>query len=541
MPTLQNILAAPSFAGLKLINNQGDLHREVRHLDITENIDIKDYTAKESFILTTGLLFRDNQAGLKQMIKELNDIDTAGLGIKTSRYLKHINQEVIDYANELEFPLIEISEEWNLGEITRQISTYISDEQTAKLNYALNIQEELNDMLIKGFGVETMIERMSRILGVPVLLFNPFYMVDSQSWHYQQNNLLKQQHIRYFLEYLRSENANTITRNQTKFTNDVAIFKVQAYAYFPYYLMVSDINKLSYPFSLLTIEQIVSTLSFAIYKNKKIEEAEHSDINRFFESLITNRSDQSLSVHNHPIFFEQYGIYPSDYYQVIICAIDPMDNLENSQYVEERYQFVYTWLIHKLTDLDSRISVYSMPSNRRFAILLQSKHEYYLNYLKHIQQEYHEFFDSSISFGIGNRVTEFSQLSTSFMEANEAYESGLDKARKAFMNFYQSKSMKELLQLLPPSKLKPFIQHTLGDLAYPKTKKDEELKDTLKMYMDYQCDITKTAKKMFIHRNTVKYRIKNCEEILGCTVEDPFNSLNIRLALYASEEILFDQ
>lgn len=91
MPTLQNILAAPSFAGLKLINNQGDLHREVRHLDITENIDIKDYTAKESFILTTGLLFRDNQAGLKQMIKELNDIDTAGLGIKTSRYLKHIN------------------------------------------------------------------------------------------------------------------------------------------------------------------------------------------------------------------------------------------------------------------------------------------------------------------------------------------------------------------------------------------------------------------------------------------------------------------
>ncbi|MCP6559167.1 helix-turn-helix domain-containing protein, partial [Klebsiella pneumoniae] len=65
--------------------------------------------------------------------------------------------------------------------------------------------------------------------------------------------------------------------------------------------------------------------------------------------------------------------------------------------------------------------------------------------------------------------------------------------------------------------------------------------DTLKMYMDYQCDITKTAKKMFIHRNTVKYRIKNCEEILGCTVEDPFNSLNIRLALYASEEILFDQ
>lgn len=540
MPTLQNILAAPRFAGLELINQNGDLQREVKHLDITENVDIKDYTAEQSFILTTGLLFQEDQQGLKKMIKELDDINTAGLGIKTSRYLKQIDQDVIDYANQLEFPLIEISGEWNLGEITRQVSTYISDEKTTKLNYALNIQQELNDMLIKGFGVETMIERMSRILGVPVLLFNPFCMIDSQSWHYQQDNILRQAHIKYFLEYLRAENKNTITRNQTKFTNDIAIFKVQAYAYFPYYLMVADINKLSYPFSLLTIEQIVTTLSFAIYKNKKIEEAEHLDINRFFESLITNRSDESLSVHNHPILFKQYGIYPSDYYQVIICAIDPTDNLENSQYVEERYQFVYAWLQHKLTDIDTRISVYSLPSNRRFAILLQSQHEYYLNYLKHIQKEYHEFFDSSISFGIGNKVTEFTQLSTSFMEANEAYEVGLDKMRKEFMNFYQSKSMKELLQLIPPSKLKPFIQHTLGDLSYPKTKKDEELKDTLRIYMDYQCDITKTAKKMYIHRNTVKYRIKNCEEILGCSVEEPFNSLNIRLALFASEEITFD-
>lgn len=540
MPTLENILAAPNFSDLKLINKHGDLKREVEHLDITENDDIKDFTAEKSLILTTGLLFKEDQSGLKRLIKELNDIHTAGLGIKTSRYLKSINQDVIDYADQLAFPLIEISEGWNLGEITRQISTYISDEETGKLNYALNIQEELNDMLIKGFSVEAIIEKMSRVLGIPVLLFNPFLMASVQSWQYQQNNILRQQHIKYFINYLKEENKNQMTRNQTNYDHDIAIFKVQAYAYFPYYLMVSDLNKLSYPFSLLTIEQIVTTLSFAIYKNKKIEEAATHDINRFFESLITNRSDQSLSVHNHPILFKQYGIYPSDFYQVIICAIDPTEHMENSQYVEERYQFVYTWLKHKLTDIDPKISVYSMPSNRRFVILVQNQHDYYLNYLNFIQEEYHQFFDSSISFGIGNKVTEFSQLSTSYTEANEAYENALEKNKRAFISFYQSKNMKELLQLIPPNKLKPFIQNTLGELSYPKTKKDEELRDTLKIYMDYQCDITQTAKKMFIHRNTVKYRINNCEDLLGYSIEEPLNSLNIRLALYASEQINFD-
>ncbi|GEP78837.1 hypothetical protein SCA05_06300 [Staphylococcus carnosus] len=60
MPTLKDILSAPSFAGLKLINSEGDLNREVDNLDISENDDIKDYTAKKSFILTTGLLFKEN-------------------------------------------------------------------------------------------------------------------------------------------------------------------------------------------------------------------------------------------------------------------------------------------------------------------------------------------------------------------------------------------------------------------------------------------------------------------------------------------------
>ncbi|CAL28967.1 PucR family transcriptional regulator [Staphylococcus carnosus] len=540
MPTLKDILSAPSFAGLKLINSEGDLNREVDNLDISENDDIKDYTAKKSFILTTGLLFKENQNGLKKLIKELKEIDTAGLGIKTSRYLKEINQDIVDYANELEFPLIDISEDWNLGEITRQMANYISDEQTSKLNYALNIQEELNDMLIKGFDVEAMIERMSRLLKVPVLLFNPFKRVETESWHYQQNYRLLQKHMKYFLDYIESEKANTITRNQTNYDNEKVIFKVQSFAYFPYYLMVSDINKLSYPFSLLTIEQIVTTLSFAIYKNQKIQEAANLDLNRFFESLLTNRSDQLLSVHKHPSLFRQYGIYPSDYYQVIICGIDPTDTLENSQYVNERQTFVYKWLKHKLTDLDPKISIYNLSSNKRFAILLQHQHEYYIHYLKYLQKNYHEFFDSSISFGVGNKVTEFSQLNNSFAEANEAFENYLEKNKKEFITFYHSKNMKELLQLIPPDKLKPFINNILGPLSHPKTKKDEELKDTLKIYMDYQCDITKTAKMMYIHRNTVKYRINKCEELLGFQIEDPLNSLNLRLALYASDEITFD-
>ncbi|MDT3893816.1 helix-turn-helix domain-containing protein, partial [Staphylococcus arlettae] len=58
--------------------------------------------------------------------------------------------------------------------------------------------------------------------------------------------------------------------------------------------------------------------------------------------------------------------------------------------------------------------------------------------------------------------------------------------------------------------------------------------------MDNQCDITKTAEKIYIHRNTVKYRINKCTNIIGSEIEEPMNSLNIRIALYVSESIIFD-
>ncbi|MCE4984142.1 PucR family transcriptional regulator ligand-binding domain-containing protein [Staphylococcus arlettae] len=539
MTTLEEILTVPQFEGLKLINHKGDLSSEVTTLDITENDDIKNFTSAHTFILTTGVLFQESQEGLKQLIKDLHDIRTAGLGIKISRFLHQIDQDVIDYANSLEFPLIEIPENWNLGDITHHISAYVSDSETGKLNYALNIQQELNQLIMKGFSVSTMIERMSKLLAVPIILFDPFKKPEAQSHHYQQNKALADEHIAYFQNH--HQEAERYEKDKQTFESENhVIFKVLSYTYFPYYLMVSEVNKLSYPFSLLTIEQVVSVLGFAIYKNIKIDEAAQNDINRFFESLVNNQGDQTLSIKKHSELLKQYYIYRSDYYQIIIGNLDAQDTLQNSHYLNERHQLTYYWLKNEFALLDPAISVYKLLSSNRFAILLQNKNDHYMDDLQHIQQKYNTYFDGTLSFGIGNEVIEFTQLASSFFEANEAYESSVQEGQKSFITFYQSKNINELLQMIPQEKLLPFTKHILGKLYQPKTKKDSELKQTLKVYMDNQCDITKTAEKIYIHRNTVKYRINKCSNIIGSEIEDPMNSLNIRIALYVSESITFD-
>lgn len=65
-------------------------------------------------------------------------------------------------------------------------------------------------------------------------------------------------------------------------------------------------------------------------------------------------------------------------------------------------------------------------------------------------------------------------------------------------------------------------------------KNDEEkqnLLNTLFVYLETNCQISETAKRLYVHRNTVIYRIEKCEEILGKNFKDPETSLQLRLAL----------
>lgn len=159
-------------------------------------------------ILTTAMNYQEDQDGLIQLISDLNEIQTAGLGIKVSRFLKSIDQKVIDYANSIEFPLIEIPEAWNLGDITHHISSYISDDESEKMNYASNIQQELNHMLIKGYDANLMVERFSKLLKVPIMLINPFDDVEAVSHHYTHNRQLLNENLSIlsFISRLKTSN-----------------------------------------------------------------------------------------------------------------------------------------------------------------------------------------------------------------------------------------------------------------------------------------------------------------------------------------------
>lgn len=68
--------------------------------------------------------------------------------------------------------------------------------------------------------------------------------------------------------------------------------------------------------------------------------------------------------------------------------------------------------------------------------------------------------------------------------------------------------------------LEAFYGETLEALEqYDKSQKNE-LMETLEKYIANRCDLKETAEALFLHPNTLRYRLKRIEEVLEIDIKD---------------------
>lgn len=143
----------------------------------------------------------------------------------------------------------------------------------------------------------------------------------------------------------------------------------------------------------------------------------------------------------------------------------------------------------------------------------------------------------SLSVGVSNTADELSQLPRAYQEALDALQTGLHSQQQRYVQFYHVKELSDLLRMLPQEDLQEFIKETFAHLLFLEDKERGELLKTLRSFLDNHCHIADTAKQLYLHRNTVIYRLDKCEQLTGRSLRLPANSLRFRAA-FLMEELL---
>jgi len=155
--------------------------------------------------------------------------------------------------------------------------------------------------------------------------------------------------------------------------------------------------------------------------------------------------------------------------------------------------------------------------------------------LKEIQETIKRRMDSlSVSVGIGNSYKDLKMMKQSLNEAELAIDSAKCQELDDTITKYKDIGIYGLLFSIPNrTVLENYYSEVLGKIN--NDNKDNNLIEILETYLNENCNITVTAEKLFLHRNTLKYKIKKIEELLNCDLHNFNDCIKVKIALYINK------
>ena len=78
--------------------------------------------------------------------------------------------------------------------------------------------------------------------------------------------------------------------------------------------------------------------------------------------------------------------------------------------------------------------------------------------------------------------------------------------------------------------LDEYVETQLGILLSYDGINTGSLCETLENYLKHNCNAKRTSEAMYVHRNTLNYRLKKISELLNCDLEDMNKCLSLKLA-----------
>ena len=134
-----------------------------------------------------------------------------------------------------------------------------------------------------------------------------------------------------------------------------------------------------------------------------------------------------------------------------------------------------------------------------------------------------------VSMGIGMVVGSLEELSKSYKSAVNALEIGEIFVNKHKIYAYGNLGISRLISSIPIGKCKVFLNEVLKGDALENI--DNETLDTVQKFLDYDLNISLAARELYIHRNTLVYRLDRLQKQTGLDVRKFEDAMLFKIAI----------
>ncbi len=144
---------------------------------------------------------------------------------------------------------------------------------------------------------------------------------------------------------------------------------------------------------------------------------------------------------------------------------------------------------------------------------------------------------TKVRVSYGTIVNEIKGLSKSYKEACMALDVGMIFYSEKNIIPYITLGIGRLIYQLPVNLCQMFIDEIFGDIEPGDI--DDEILSTVKKFFDNSLNVSETSRQLFIHRNTLVYRIEKLQKMTGLDVRVFEDALTLKIALMVANYIKY--
>lgn len=502
--TVGDLLQLPVLAQAKLVSGAGGIHNEVYYVDIMEIPDLAGWLRPHEFVLTTGYSFQDNPMVLCRLLEEMKNVGGAAVGIKSRRYLQGIPEEALQKSNEYNIPILEIPPEITYIDITHSVMENIFNHQLVLLRKVSDLSHQFTNLVLNRRASELVV-MIGKLLGCEAAVVNREGELESATPLFQNEDVV----------YKRNVQVGSYVAGRLLLTCDIQGDNL---------------------FAKMCLDQAVTVLALEFTIRDSIQQRKEQEREDFLMELLsgTTRSEEVLMYRakqlNFPMGRQQYV--------VLIHLHSPTETL--LEYQSESWEHDRNVILNEVRrgkqnrvamTIGDQIAVACVSSRQDASSLQEEVLEWAEQLYASLKQQLPTV---ELYFGIGSACNQLSALAGSHIQAKRAIEAGRRVRPDRHIILYRDIYVEDMmLSLGAHPALKTLYQTLLLPIHTYDLENGTDLSKTLDSYVRHGGNTKKVAEELYVHRNSVNYRLERVQSILETDLNDAEMRLRLELVLRA--------
>lgn len=532
---VRDLLKSEAFKDFELLAGHGGLDNQIQGLAVMDAPDGFQWTHGRELLITSGYVFYKNPGLIDEIIASGDLKGISAAGVKLGRFFNTVPDYVLAAFDEFKIPLIRIPYEYSWMAIMNQLNVFVMNRTIQQFNIRNFNPNYYSDLSYQVRKIGKILSHIEKEMKFPAMLYDR----SNDKAYYSSPEFLKladHLHIEDFWQ-------PSFEHQQEVLCNNLGMIRYRIFE-----------QKYEKPFSWITVPITVGDeieAYFVVVEATGLIDYFDQFALRIGFVLLQSLYEQMLIARNiGDTGFEKFITdslfgHLTDYGEIAKRVTElEMDPQQNYYFILMKQMNPYVPLSHYKDIVKNIAYTSSQQQEIRLAVLQENQifflfpEDKILSPEKNIES-LHKFLHKlmaalekkvkgiDLQFGISDISDNVFELKRNYSRCEKTIANG-----KLLFPDKKCLTYSELGAFAWMGIQEDEIEVMLKDLK--KLYEDEENKElieTLKVYLDCKMNYSHTAKKLYLHINTVRKRIEQINDKVQIDLEDPLNRLKLEILL----------